>query len=182
MTLIFLYFLLAFLIGIMAAVRGRMAWPWFVLGLFLTPLIAGLVLVSLPNLSDARWYAEWEDKPLPRGIIPMPTNARIKIIRRFAHADDHRPCEIFVNGAEVGTVGPASVAEFPVPSGRLTIEACIDWAESPPLTVEPAPGQRIDIEVSNSGGPLLALWTKAFPTGGYLTLRPMRHPPVSEAA
>jgi len=182
MTLIYLYFLLAFLIGIMAAVRGRMAWPWFVLALFLTPLIAGLVLVSLPNLKDAYWYAEWDEKPLPRGVIPMPANSRIRIIRRFSRNDDHRSCEIFVNGAEVGTVGPGSIVEFPVPSGRLSVEACIDWAESPPLMVETVPGQRVDIEVSNRGGPLLALWAKAFPTESYLTLRPVHQPTVSEAA
>jgi len=182
MALIYLYFLLAFLVGIMAAVRGRMAWPWFVIALFLTPVIAGLVLVSLPTLKGSHWYSDWEDKPLPRGIIPMPANSRIRIIRRFSRVDDHRSCEIFVIGAEVGTVAPGSVVEFPVPSGRLTVEACIDWADSPPLTVEAVPGQRVDIEVSNRGGPLLALWAKAFPTESYLRLRPVRHPPASEAA
>jgi len=182
MTLIYLYFLLAFLVAVIAMIRGRSGLPWFLIAVFLTPLIAGLVLLALPKLQPAYWYSEWEDRSLPPGVIPMPANSKLRIVPRFRNPYEQRACEIFVNGAKVGVVEPGAVGDFAVPSGRLSVEACMDWAESEPITVDTAPGQRVDLEVTNHGGALLALWAKAFPTDSYLSLHRAPPLPAREAA
>jgi hypothetical protein len=170
MALIFLYLMLAVAVAFIAMIRDRRGLPWFFTALFLSPLIAGLLVMALPRGRGAYWYADLEHQPLPPGVVPMPADAKIRIIRKLGR-DEPRACEIFVNGAEVGIVEPGSIIDFRVPSGRLQVEACIDWAESTPLKVETRPGQRIDIEVANHGGKFLKAWSRAFPTDRYLSLR-----------
>jgi hypothetical protein len=182
MALIYLYFILTIVVAMIASIRGRAAWPWFLAAIFLSPVIAGLLVLALPRQKPAFWYSEWDEQPLPRGLVPMPANSKIRIIRHIGKPDQQRPCEIYVNGADIGAVEPGTIIDFPVPSGRLIVEARIAWAESRPLTVNTIPGQRVDIEVSNQGGPLLALWARALPTDRYLALRRVPVMPAAQIA
>jgi len=102
----------------------------------------------------------------------MPTNAlsKLRIIRRSGYADSLRSYKIIVNGSKVGTIARDSVLDVEVPSGPLRIEARIDWGRSRPLLIDAAPDQRIDIEVANHWGALLALWAVTFGLGSYLIL------------
>jgi hypothetical protein len=95
----------------------------------------------------------------------------LRLVRGSGYADWFRRYKIFINGAQVGTIARDAVLDLEVPSGPLTIEARIDWGRSQPLTVEATPDQRIEIEVSNHWGALLALWGITFGFRTYLTLK-----------
>ena len=95
----------------------------------------------------------------------------LRIVRGSGYADRLRSYKIFINGAQVGTIARDTVLDLQVPSGPLTIEARLDWGRSQPLTIEATPDQRIEIEVSNHWGALLALWGITFGFRTYLTLK-----------
>jgi len=99
------------------------------------------------------------------------TSCMLRLIRRSGYADWLRSYEIIVNGIKVGTLARNSVLDLVVPSGRVTVEARIDWGRSRPLTVEATPDQRIEIEVSNHWGALLAIWAITFGAHSYLILK-----------
>ena len=97
--------------------------------------------------------------------------ALLRVIRRAVYPDRIRKYKILVDGKQVGTIGAATVAEFHVPAGRLSVTARIDWGRSRPLVVDVGPGQTAEIEVSNTWGAFLALWAITFGAGSYLTLK-----------
>jgi hypothetical protein len=103
----------------------------------------------------------------------MPTGAActLRIVRRSQFADWLRSYKILLDGNAVGSSARNSVLDLEVPSGPHTIEARVDWGRSPPLTIDAAPGKRIDIEVSNNWGALLALWGVTFGYRSYLILK-----------
>lgn len=172
-TLVYLYLVAAVLVAIMAKIRGRRAIRWFLIALLITPLGGGLLVVALPRL---------QLPPPPRDIGATLTDCTIRVVRHAAFLDRLRPYVIFVNGVEVGSVARDSVVDFHVPSGKLVIEARVDWGGSPPLTIEVAPLHRIDIEVTNEWDPLSALWAMTFRSGSYLTLRQLTAADLSKAA
>jgi hypothetical protein len=96
---------------------------------------------------------------------------RLRLVRGSGYADRLRRYKIFIDGAQVGTIARDAVLDLEVPSGPHTIEARIDWGRSQPLTIEATPDQRIEIEVSNHWGALLALWAITFGFRSYLTLK-----------
>ena len=173
MELIYLYLLLAVLVAIMAAIRGRPAWLWFLIAVFTTPLIAGLVVMALPQLANAPVADTRQrelDPPVPQSV-PMPCDSTIRIIRPSSFTDRFRPYRILVNGALVGTVHRDSVVDFHVPCGRLVVEACIDWGRSQPVAIETKPRGRVDLEVHNRWGPVFAIAAMIGRSGRYLSLR-----------
>ena len=58
MALVYLYFLLAILIGIIASARGRAWWRWFLISLFITPVIAGLLVLVLPREPSGHRFSD----------------------------------------------------------------------------------------------------------------------------
>ena len=96
---------------------------------------------------------------------------KLRLVRGSRYADWLRRYKIYINGAQVGTIARNSVLDLEVPSGPLTIEARLDWGRSQPLTIEATPGERIEIEVLNHWGALLALWGSTFGFRTYLTLK-----------
>jgi hypothetical protein len=167
MAFLYLYILLAFLVALLAQIRGRAGWRWFFIGIFATPLIAGLLVMALPRQQSPAVLSELpllSEEELARG------NSTLRIIRPATQVDRFRPYSIYVDGALAGAVVPNNVSDFRVPSGTLVIEARSDWGASPPLLVNTAPGHRVDIEVSNRWGPS-RLWAILFSSDRYLTLR-----------
>jgi hypothetical protein len=96
---------------------------------------------------------------------------KLRIVRGSGYADWLRNYKIRVNGGEVGIIARNSVLNVEVPCGTITVEARLDWGRSQPLTIEATPGQRIEIEVSNHWGALLALWGSTFGYRDYLLLK-----------
>jgi hypothetical protein len=99
------------------------------------------------------------------------TTCKLRIIRRSGYVDFLRSYKIIINGLEVGTITRNAALDIDVPSGPLRIEARIDWGRSRPLLIEPSPNQRIEIEVSNHWGALLAIWAITFGYRSYLALK-----------
>jgi hypothetical protein len=95
----------------------------------------------------------------------------LRITRGSGYADGIRRYRIVVNGQRVGLIGRNSVLDVTHSSGRLQIEARIDWCRSEPLTVDAKPGQNIQVEVSNNWGAALALWGVTFGSRTYLILK-----------
>jgi len=102
--------------------------------------------------------------------MPAGATCTLRIVRHSGYADFLRSYTIFVNGAEAGSIARNSVLDLQVPSGPVTIEARIDWGRSRPLTIDAAPGQRIEVEVYNTWGAFLAIWGVTFGYRSYLTL------------
>jgi hypothetical protein len=174
---IYIYLAVAFLVAVMAMRRGRIGWRWFTAAVLLSPLLAGLVLILLPRVRPVHPGLVRRGPRWPLNTIPMPADAGIRIVR---HADRRLvPCDILINGAIVGAVDPDSAIELRVPSGHLRVEARMALAESRPLMVRTAPGNRIDLELIHRSD---TLWSKLFPTDTHLLLRPMTAAPAHQAA
>ena len=47
---IYVYLAVAFLVAIIAMMRGRIGWRWFMASVLLSPLLAGLMLILLPRV------------------------------------------------------------------------------------------------------------------------------------
>ena len=68
MLIIALWIGIAIVVGVGAHGRGRSGFGWFLLAIFLSPLIAGLLLVVLPDLyvrdllNEARRTAKFGDR------------------------------------------------------------------------------------------------------------------------
>jgi hypothetical protein len=102
--------------------------------------------------------------------MPTGSTSKLTIVRRGGFTDMLRTYKIFVNDEQVGTVDRDAVLNVEVPSGRLKVQARIDWAKSRPLMIEVAPNEKIQIEVSNRLGLLLAIWGSTFGFRSYLKL------------
>jgi hypothetical protein len=72
---------------------------------------------------------------------------------------------------QVGTIARNSTLDLEVPSGRLKVEARLDWGRSAPLEIDGTPDGTVEIEVSNRWGVWLALWAITFGYHSYLMLR-----------
>lgn len=176
MSLIYLYFVLAILVAMIATLRRRTWWRWLLISLFITPLIAGLLVMALPPNPRALAAVEFPPGSAPE-FESLPADSTIRIIRMSGYFDRYRPYEIFVNGVRAGIVPHDSVVDFEVPHGELVIEARADRGGSRPLLIEAEPGQRTDVYLARRGGHLRALWADLFGSGNYLALRlrPMAH-------
>jgi hypothetical protein len=181
-ALIYLYFVLAVLVAIMASIRGRSAWRWFLIALFITPLISGLLVMALPQ--QPRISGSCDDLGLASAADATlaPADCTIRVIRLSGYLDRRSAYEIFVNGARIGIITHDSVVDFNVPCGTLLIEARSGWGGSRPLTVNVAPEHSAEIEVSNRWGPLLAIWAVTFRRGSYLTVRELPTAHVGQRA
>jgi hypothetical protein len=106
--------------------------------------------------------------------MAMAGDAKLRIVRHGGYADFLRSYKIFVNDVTAGTISRNAVLDLEVPSGRLKIEARVDWGRSQPLVVDAAPGQTITVEVSNHWGAWLSLWAITFGARSYLELNEVR--------
>jgi hypothetical protein len=96
---------------------------------------------------------------------------QVRFVRHSQSVDMFRSYELFINRVRIGSIARGASLEVEVPSGSLTIEGRIDWARSRPLTIEAAPNQKIEIEVSNHWGAMLGLWAITFGFRSYLELK-----------
>jgi hypothetical protein len=103
--------------------------------------------------------------------MPADATCALRIVRHSGYADVLRSYKTFINGVHVGAIARNSVLDLQVPSGPVTIEARVDWGRSRPLTIEATPNQRIEVEVFNTWGALLAIWAVTFGYRSYLTLK-----------
>ena len=164
MALIYLYFLLAMLVGIIATGRGRSWWRWFLISLFVTPLIAGLLVLVLPREHSVYFSSEYQGEARPADCL-------LRIIRLSGYSERLRPYDVLINGALIGTIARNRVVDFRIPSGTYIIEIRTGRLGSRPLMIEAMPNHTIEIEVWNRGGPLRAIWAATLGSDDFLTIR-----------
>ena len=170
MALIYLYFLLAILIGIIASARGRAWWRWFLISLFLTPVIAGLLVLVLPREPSEHKFID-NFGIHSHQIDAAPADCILRVIRLSSFSERRHPYEIFINGAFVGALKRNRVIEFRVPSGTLVVEIRTGRIGSRPLMVETSPDRKVEIEVWNRGGTLRAIWAATLGSDEFLAVR-----------
>jgi hypothetical protein len=158
MALIYLYFLLAVLIGIVASARGRAWWRWFLISLFITPVLSGLLVLVLPREHLGHRFAEHFGFGPSYQIEAAPADSTLRVIRLSSFSERQHPYEVFINGAFIGTLVRNRVIEFRVPSGSLVVEVRTGRVGSRPLMVEASPDRKVEVEVWNRGGKLRAIW------------------------
>ncbi len=176
MALIYLYVVLAIMVAMIAAIRGRAWWRWLILALLITPLIAGLVVMVIPPEPPASPDSGECGSASPPQIEARVPDSTIRIIRMSGYRDRDRRYEIYVNGVRIGVVPRDSVVDFQVPSGQLVVEARTGRGGSRPLLIDATPEQRIEIEVTRRGGLLPGFLAEAIGSPTYLVLR--ERPPV----
>jgi hypothetical protein len=164
MALIYLYFLLAILIGTIATIRGRSWWRWFLISLFITPLVGGLLVMVLPREHGVYAHLEYQAEP---GLA----DCLLRVIRLSNYSERVRAYDIFINGVVVGTIARNRVAEFRIPSGTHVIEVRSGRVGSRPLMIEATPDDAVEIEVWNRGGTLRAVWAATLGSDEFLTIR-----------
>jgi len=106
--------------------------------------------------------------------MPQDGNSRLKIVRHGGYTDSLRSYKIFLDDKPVGTIARNAVLELDIPSGPHKLQAKVDWCQSPPLTIQAAPNQSVEVEVTNHWGAWLALWGVTFGYATYLDLTPVR--------
>jgi hypothetical protein len=171
MALIYLYFVLAILIGIIASARGRAWWRWFLISLFITPLIAGLLVLVLPK--EPSWHRVSDRLGIGSApdIEAPPADSTLRVIRLSSFSERRHPYEIFINGAFIGALTQNRVIEFRVPSGSLVVEVRTGRVGSRPLMVETSPDRKVEVEVWNRGGTMRAIWAATLGSDEFLALR-----------
>ena len=173
MAVLYLYFVLAACVAMMAMIRGRSGVRWFLLALFASPLIAGLFVVILPPQEIDFEPGDESLRSRRRMVVPMPNDATIRVVQSRLSTVWPGPYEIFANGAQIGTVDRESAVDFPVPSGQLSIVARDEWGDSRPLRINTSPDRGVEIEIARHGGRFRAAWAMVFGLTDYLTLRQM---------
>ena len=247
MMLIWVYIVLAVIVGVAANSRGRSGIGWFFLALIISPFISGLLVLALRRVDRGAIEFEKRDRLLAKSVNLLPSPLRqegpfeadgvfkgvpykirekgmveammpsgmvrfrsiehfqaaaegrdpqltvsdsmqeniatidtrtaiLRIFRGGGNTNRFRKYKILVNGIEIGAIAHNSAADFQVPCGTLKLTAQIDWCRSQPVLVEAQPNERIEIEVSNTRGPLLGIWSVTFGSGSYLTLKRVRSP------
>jgi hypothetical protein len=103
--------------------------------------------------------------------------ATIAVTRHKGRVDRLRSFTSTVDDEPVGRLKPGSRLEHPIRPGAHKVEARIDWASSPALTVSVAPGETIELECVSLGKPLSAFVRSVFNRHEYLELRQLdKHP------
>jgi hypothetical protein len=69
MSLLFFWFVFAIIVGVAASKRGRNGGGWFILSLFVSPLLSGLLLLVLPRL-NAQFQADGAVGQIPFRKLP----------------------------------------------------------------------------------------------------------------
>jgi hypothetical protein len=78
---------------------------------------------------------------------------------RHRFRDRFRAYKLEIDGEIVGAVRYGAELTVPVPPGRHTVRAIIDWSGSEPLTVPVEPGGTVTIRVEPSDGSGLDTFT-----------------------
>jgi hypothetical protein len=181
MSFLLIYLLLAIMVAMIATLRNRAWWRWLLLALFLTPLIAGLVVLILP--SEPLRYPDFVESgaALPTRSEAQVPNCTLRIIRLSGYRDRNRSYEIYVNGVCIGVIPTDSVVDFHVPSGQLVLEAQTGRGGSDPLLIDATPEMRNEIVVTRRAGTSLGIWAEAIGSPAYLVLKERPPVPVSQS-
>jgi hypothetical protein len=100
----------------------------------------------------------------------MSAQGTIEIAREKAYVDKARAHKVLIDGTEVGRIKEGETQSFPVAPGAHEVVLKIDWATSPAVTVDVAPGSTAKLRTRPNGNPLTAIFYALFARKKYLTL------------
>lgn len=97
---------------------------------------------------------------------------KVTIARASAYVDRARAYKIMIDGHEVGRIKNDTSQTLSVPAGSHELFLKVDWATSPPLTVDVSPGQEVRYVCRPTANAFLAVLYSFFNRKNYLTLEP----------
>ena len=100
----------------------------------------------------------------------MSAQGTIEIEREKAYVDKVRAHKVLIDDAQVGTIKEGETKSFPVAPGSHEVVLRIDWARSPVVTIDVAPGAIAKLRTRPNGNPLTAIFYAFFARKKYLTL------------
>ncbi len=102
----------------------------------------------------------------------MSAQGTIELERTKAWTDKLRAYKVTVDGAEVGTIKQGTTESFTVAPGAHEVQLKIDWALSPPLTVDVPAGATVALTCRPRANVLTILWYSTLGRKHYLRLEP----------
>src|SRR5687767_12871512 len=103
----------------------------------------------------------------------MSAQSTLQLERDSTYTDRVRAYKVLVDGLEVGTIKNGSTETFTVAPGRHDVMLKIDWATSPPLTIDVSPGGTVRLSCRPRANPLTGLYYATFGRNKYLRLEPV---------
>ena len=100
----------------------------------------------------------------------MSAQSTIKLERESKYMDRIRKYQVIVDGEEVGTIKNGESATFKIAPGPHELVLQIDWASSPPVTIDARPGGTVRLACRPKANPLNALYYILFARQKYLEL------------
>jgi hypothetical protein len=100
----------------------------------------------------------------------MSAQGTIEITREKAYVDKVRAHKVLIDGTEVGKIKEGETESYPVTPGSHDVVLKIDWATSPTVTVDVAPGASAKLRTRPNGNALTAIFYAFFARKTYLTL------------
>jgi hypothetical protein len=97
----------------------------------------------------------------------------IELQRASAYTDRVRAYHLLVDGEDVGTIKNGETKTFPIAPGAHEVMLKIDWAYSPPVRIEVAPGATVRLSCRPKANPLTGLYYTLFARKKYLKLEPV---------
>src|SRR5687767_7984917 len=98
----------------------------------------------------------------------MSAQATIELQRGSAYTDRLRAYKVLVDGREVGQIKNGQTESFTVEPGRHEVMLKIDWATSPPVTIDATPGATTRLSCRPRANPLTALYYTTLGRKNYL--------------
>jgi hypothetical protein len=95
---------------------------------------------------------------------------RITVARGGAYVDKARAYKVMLDGTEVGRVKDGKTESFSVPAGAHELNLKVDWATSPTMRFDVAPGEEVRFACRPAGNPFTALLYSLFARKKYLKL------------
>jgi hypothetical protein len=103
----------------------------------------------------------------------MAAQSTIEIQRASAYTDRVRAYHVLVDNTDIGTIKNGETKTFDVAPGAHEVKLKIDWAYSPPLTIDAKPGSTVKLAARPKANPFTVLWYTLFARQKYLKLEPV---------
>ena len=97
---------------------------------------------------------------------------KLTITRGSAYVDRARAYKIMVDGQEVGRIKNDRTETIAVPAGEHELSLKVDWASSPTVSFDVAPGEEVRYICKPTANAFFALLQSVLARKNYITLEP----------
>lgn len=102
----------------------------------------------------------------------MNGESKVTIVRGTAYVDRLRAYKVMVDGNEVGRIKNGETQSFPVAAGSHTLQLKIDWASSPDVGFDVAPGGEATFACRPKGNAMTSMLYALFTRKAYILVEP----------